>query len=215
MKKAELEAAAAAYEQGVRSAHEYQRSGLYKLALEAAVGTWEHVDGMLQFESRFEKKETQSIAAIDLVLLYAPLLLDHKMLSSLEDFCKKCRRIIKNEAFDVTNRVNEARQYMRENHRLWSHLSEAGESLQSDLRKVLGGDQDRWRAVAEAWEKMGLIRRTPQQNSYMLRLATSMGQVVPAKCPKCGRREQAPKAMFLDKVKCPKCRARDLFVFCA
>jgi hypothetical protein len=214
LKKVELEAHSTAYLHGLTAAKAFQQNGLYKLALNAAVATWDHIDGMLQYDARFASNSVTRIEAIDLVLNYAPLLLDYKRITTLEAFCKSCRRLTKNDAFDVENQIVDARTRLWENHRLWSHLADNGDSLQSELRQKLGGDQDRWRSVSEAWEKMGLVRRTPYQNSYWLRLSTSMGQLVPAKCSRCGCREEAPKAMFLEKMKCSKCRVSSLFVFC-
>ena len=67
----------------------------------------------------------------------------------------------------------------------------------------------------EAWEKMGLVERTPepQGNSYRVALATRMGQVISAKCPSCGEIAQAPKAMFLEPTPCPHCNSAESFVF--
>ena len=91
------------------------------------------------------------------------------------------------------------------NHSLWDHLERHPEARQDELRTVLGGDQETWRAVAERWEKMGLLRRTPEGGSYRLALITRMGQVVPGKCPTCGEVVEAPKSMFLEETTCPEC----------
>jgi DNA-binding IclR family transcriptional regulator len=98
------------------------------------------------------------------------------------------------------------------NHRLWAYLEKHGEVRQDQLRQLLGGDQDHWRWLSESWEHMGLVSRTPEGGSYRVRLSTRMGQVVPAKCPSCGKVSEAPKAMFLEKMTCLDCNKRVLFV---
>jgi hypothetical protein len=42
-----------------------------------------------------------------------------------------------------------------------------------------------------------------------------MGELVRGKCPECGNVDEAPKAMFLEQVACPQCRARVVFVLLA
>jgi hypothetical protein len=83
---------------------------------------------------------------------------------------------------------------------------------QETLRLALGGEQERWRAVAEAWERMGLLGRVRAGRTYTLTLSTRMGEVVRGKCPACGRVDEAPKAMFLEPLACGGCRMRVLFV---
>jgi endogenous inhibitor of DNA gyrase (YacG/DUF329 family) len=40
-----------------------------------------------------------------------------------------------------------------------------------------------------------------------------MGQVISAKCPACGEVAEAPKAMFLEPMTCPRCNSDQAFVF--
>jgi hypothetical protein len=69
--------------------------------------------------------------------------------------------------------------------------------------------------VAEAWEKMGLVARTPEGGSYRLVLCTHLGEVVWAKCPSCGSALEGAKALFLEPMDCPRCHASGLFVILA
>ena len=93
-------------------------------------------------------------------------------------------------------------------HKLWSYLYQHGEVMQSELRTRIGGDQDEWRAIADGWAGLGIIDRVPRLNSYLLSLATRLGQVVTARCPACGQTAEAPKSMFFEPVKCSACGAR-------
>jgi hypothetical protein len=168
---------------------------------------------MMQYERRFEKKETiKSIEGMDLVLKYAPLLLDFISLDRLASLLASRRRIDKNTTESYSDKLAEARARMWDVHRLWGHLERNPQTRQDELAGVLGGDQNEWRSVAEAWEKMGLLTRSPEGRSYCLTLSTRMGEVVPAKCSACGVVSEAPKAIFLEKLSCPDCDATAVFV---
>lgn len=212
MKKADMEGHRAEYQSLMVKAWSAEREGLYRTAVELALSSLNHIDGMMQYERRYESKEFDSIQGIDMILKYAPLLLDFNSLDTLETLLKNYRRIDKNTSESLADKLAKARVLMWDTHRLWDHLERNPETRQDGLRRVLGGDQDQWRSVANAWEKMGLLRRTPEGGSYRLALSTRMGELVSAKCPSCGGVVNAPKAMFLEKLACPECRTTVLFV---
>jgi hypothetical protein len=215
MKKADLEREAAAYEHKLGLARAAQSRGLFREAMRAAVSAWEHIDGMMQYGRRYQDAEFERIHAIDLALAYVPLLLDHRKLSELEGLLAEVKRIRRNASDDIDAKVARARAQVHENHQLWGHLQHHPGFLQEHLARTIGGDQDRWRAVAESWEKMGLVTRAPEGRSYRLYLATRMGEVVRGKCPRCGHTAEAPKGMFLEPTTCPECRASVVFVLLA
>lgn len=212
MKKAEKEAHQAAYHSLMDKARSAEREGLYRTAVELALESWDHIDGMMQYEHKYEEREFDGISAINTVLKYAPLLLDYRSLDKLEALLKNCRRIEKNTSESLGDRHAKAKEMMWDAHRMWGHLEQHPEGRQDKLRRILGGDQDRWRSIAEAWDKMGLLHRTSEGGSYRLSLFTRMGEVVSGKCPSCGSVVRAPKAMFLEEEDCPECRATVVFV---
>jgi len=212
MKKAEMEAHRAKYASLMRKARKAEQEGLYRTAVETSLESWKHVDGMMQYERRYGDKEFTSIQGIDMILKYAPLLFDFPSLDTLQTLLKDYRRIEKNTSENLGDKLADARERMWEVHRLWDYLEMNPGTRQDGLRKALGGDQGRWRSVAEAWEKMGLLRRTPEGGSYRLALATRMGEVVPGKCPSCGHVTSAPKAMFIEALSCPECKTEGMFV---
>jgi hypothetical protein len=215
MKKADLEREAAAYQHKLGLARSAQSRGMYRAAMEAAVSAWEHVDGMMQYGKRYEDAEFDRIDAIDLALTYVPLLLDFRKLDELEGLLAEVKRIRRNASDDFDGKVSRAREQLRDNHRLWGHLQGHPGVLQEELARTIGGDQARWRAVAESWERMGLVLRVPEGRSYRLYLATQMGAVVRGKCPRCGEVADAPKGMLLEPTACPACRASVIFVLLA
>jgi hypothetical protein len=212
MTKAELEATSVSYHELVEGARRLQSTGLVKNAMEMAAKAWECVEGMLQYERRYEKAEVGAVDAFDIVLNAAPLLLDLKALNQLEQFIASRRKLSRDKSLNLPERIVEARGRIEENHRLFGLIQERPDMTQDALRRELGGEQAHWRATVDAWELMGLLHRTPLSGSFTLRLATRMGEVVKAKCPRCAESINAPKAMVLEKLKCPGCAHSVWFV---
>jgi hypothetical protein len=151
----------------------------------------------------------------DMILKYAPLLLDRKSLTSLEGFLNENKRIAKNISSDLSDHLEKARAKIWTNHSLWSHLQRNCEIRQDEVRRALGGDQDYWRSVISSWSEMGLVRRKTCGGSYIVELSTRLGRVVRGKCPSCGRVSEAPKAMLLEQNNCPECKSDVFFVLLA
>jgi hypothetical protein len=215
MNKAELEQHHTQYYAVLSETRETLQGGDYKKAVDLAVSSWEHIDGMMQYERKYNGRDSVEVEAIDTVLRFAPLLFDFECLNKLDVLLKGQRRIEKNTSADLTNLRAKARELMWEAHRLWNHLEQHPNSRQDELRRSLSGDQDRWRSMAETWEKMGLLSRTPEGGSYRLSLSTRMDEPILAKCPSCAALGKAPKSKFLDDVTCPKCHVNVSFVFFA
>jgi len=215
MTKAELERHQAEYYALVTQVRSALQSRRFHLAIELAVSAWPYIDGMMQFERRYESKEFKSIEAIDVVVRLAPLLFDFQCLNKLADLLKAQRRIDKNASADLAANLSNAQALMWEAHRLWKHLEANLDARQDELRKNLGGDQDRWRGIAEEWERIGVVRRTPDGGSYRLALCTRMDEPVHGKCPSCGVVAKARKARMLVETPCPKCGVLARFVILA
>ncbi len=207
MKKADMEEHREQYHELMAGANDAQREGLYRKAVDLALASWDHVDGMMQYERKYQDREFDNVKGIEVILKYAPLLLDFGSLERLEALLKSCRRIERNTSHSLADKLSEARALLWDAHRMWDHIERHPGTRQDTLRRVIGGDQDRWRSVANAWSNMGLLLRTPEGGSYRLELSTRLGQVVPGKCSACGNVVEAPKAMFLEDLTCPECKA--------
>ena len=212
MNKAEMEDHRNRYLDLMAEASSAERVGLYRVVVEKAMACWEHIDGMMRYERKYGDKGFTSVPAIDLILKYAPLLLDFAGLNKLEDLLKDYRLIEKHTTVNLGDKLDATRALMWDVHRLWDYLEQNPNSRQDELRRLLGGRKQRWQDIVEAWEKMGLLRRKPEGATYRLVLATRMGEVVSAKCPACGELVEAPKATCLEETACPKCEKRVLFV---
>jgi len=200
------------YEAWMSRARAAEREGFYHKAVELALSSWDFIDGMMQYERKYADREFANVQGIEMVLRYAPLLLDYQTLDKLDALLKKYPRIDRLASDDIAAQLAQARQRMWDARRLWDYLEHNPDFRQDKLRQALCGDQDQWRAAAEFWERMGLVTRVPEGGSYRVALATRMGGVIPAKCPACGKIVSAPKAMFLEETGCPECLKSVLFV---
>jgi hypothetical protein len=214
-KKAELQADRDAYVHALDAARAAEAQGQFIHAIKLAIGAWPFADGMMQYERKYADATFRGVAAIDMVLKYAPMVFHYESLEALATLLKSDKRIERDTADDMTAKLAAARVRLWENHKLFSYLEADVGQRQDELRRKLGGDQDRWRAASELWEQMGLVVRVPVANSYRLSLATRLGQLVKAKCPHCGKVAEAPKAMLLDETTCPACEAKVSFVLLA
>ncbi|MBI3270363.1 MAG: hypothetical protein HYZ53_15245 [Planctomycetes bacterium] len=211
--KAELETHKTEYYSRMKAALAAREVGRYREAIEWSMDSWAFVDGMMQYESKYEEREFRSVEAIDLVLKYAPPFLHLASLETLGTLLKKQKRIDKLASDDLDARLATARQKLWEAHRLWTHVEQNPNTRQDELRQRLGGDQDEWRAMAESWDHFGILLRTPEGGSYRLQLRTRMDSLVPAKCPRCGLVAKGAKGRLLLHQTCPKCHSKVQFVF--
>lgn len=212
MTKAELAEHRNKYVNLMKKSREAESSGLYRDAVTHALESWGHIDGMMQYERRFNNREFSSVEGIDMILKYAPLLFDYPNLDMLELLLKERRRIEKNTTQNLGEKLEKARQRMWEAHRLWSYLEQNPETEQDKLCQVLGGNKNTWRSMIDMWESMGLVCLEQEGDKTKLSLATRMGKVVPGKCSACGTLAEAPKAMFLNELNCSECGSKVMFV---
>lgn len=187
-------------------------SGLFQQAVELAVSSLAHVDGMMQYERKYENRESFTIEAIGMVLQIAPLLLDSVSLDQLEEVLKNQRRIAKYSSDDLSSQLRDANALLMDAHRLWDLLERQVEAKQDNLFQALGGHRDRWRNITDTWESIGLIRRVPVGDSCHLSFMTQMDSPTLAKCPSCGVVVRVSKSRVLNALVCPKCKIENEFV---
>jgi predicted Zn-ribbon and HTH transcriptional regulator len=212
MKKADMEAHQAEYHALMASARTALQQGLHRKAIELALSTWDHIDGMMQYERKYEERDFASVESIDLILRLAPLLFDFESLRSLDSLLKSQRRIERDTTDDLATRLARATQLMRDAQRLWNHIERQPYARQDELAQKLGGDQRQWRAITETWEQLGVVVRAPDRGSYLLALATRTSERVPAKCASCGVMSHEPKTTLLQTATCPSCQSTASFV---
>lgn len=181
----------------------------YQTAINTAVSSFPHVDGMMQFDRRYGKKsQFYSIDTIDFVLKYAPLLFDYESLDQLENLLKTRRRIAKNTAADVVEALASARTQMWDAHRLWTLIEQAGQVTVNDLK-----NEPPLRSVANSWRKIGLIRHAENDKSQVF--VSRLDDKVRVKCPWCGAFGSGTKVKLLEAITCPRCQQNVFFVLLA
>lgn len=212
MSKAEMESHRAEYHARLSQARSELEKKDFGKAIAFAMSSWEYILGMMQHERKYEKREFDSVEALEIVLKHAPPLFYFESLEALETLLKNQRQIDRHASDDLADKLAQARARMWDAHRMWSYLERTAPIIQNKLFDVLGGDQGRWRPIVEAWEEAGLVRRTPDAGSWLLSFATRLNDSQTAKCPACGAIVQASKTKFLEEQACPKCREKVLFV---
>jgi len=210
--KEELASDSAQYESLLETARFHLGQGNHLQALDFAILTFPYIDGMMQFGRKYAQREFETIGAIEIVLRCAPLHFVTESLTALHELLTEKKRINKNTQQDLKEKLARAREQLQMAYRLWSHIERHPDCRQDDLRKSLGGDQDTWRSIAEYWASVGVLQRTPESNSYRLRLLTELDDAVVAKCPGCGVSGKTKKSKCLDLVSCPKCKQSVQFV---
>jgi hypothetical protein len=211
--KAQLQSDAAHYRAAVELMRNAHVDGRYSEAVEIASQGCDFVDGMMQYERRFEGRgDRKTIETFNYIFQYAPLVFHRNSLETIGGLVKSQKRIDKNTTSDLSGELSAATVLMWDAHRLWCLLEQVGETHQDKLRVTLGGDQDRWRAIAESWSHMGLVHRIPERGSYRISLATRITAEVRGKCASCGATGKAAMGRFLEAIACPKCKATTQFV---
>jgi len=214
MKKAELEQHDNAYQALMYQANTALRSNQYREAIELAVSAWDHIDGMLQFHRKFADKEVAGLQTIDIVLHYAPLLMDFEILDRVETLLHGHKRLTKSTGIDWGSQLRTARATMWECHQLWTYLEEHGTIDESSPEFRKHADEH-WPRIAEGWIEMELLARDRSGNKSLLFLVTDLSHVVLAKCPSCAAVVKGRKSGCLEEHHCPKCHQKHVFVMLA
>jgi hypothetical protein len=148
--KKEKEAAAEQYDSIMARARLALKTGMFKEAVKLALSTFDHIDAMMRHKESTENIKFHSINAIDLVLKYAPLMLDFRTLDKVDELLRTRKRIDREAEADLAADLAAARERMWQAHRLWDHLEQNPGARQEELRQVLGGNQEEWRTCCES-----------------------------------------------------------------
>ncbi|MGE0608847.1 MAG: hypothetical protein AB7O62_17260 [Pirellulales bacterium] len=187
-------------------------NSLYSLGIERALAACEFVDGMMQYESKYEQREFSSVEAIDLILQWAPLIFDLQSLDRLAALLKSQKRIDRNASDDLTDNVARAKKWMWAAHAIWDQVERSPGIEIGTVSRLIGYEDNRCEEIVEAWKRMGLILLEPHGGKFRLLLATRTEGTVKAKCSSCGVLVRGTQRKLLDDQKCPKCTRIVAFV---
>jgi hypothetical protein len=168
---------------------------------------------MMQYERKYnERSEFRSISSIDLILEYAPLLLDASALDKVGLLLKSRRRIEQQTTEGLSVRLVHARGRLGDAHRLWTLLEEYSAVPRMDLARLLGESKTQLARLVDDWISIGVLRSTPRSDSTSISFSTDLNETFEAKCANCGQVSLAPKIEFLQDAKCVRCNAIANFV---
>lgn len=205
MNREEMEGRLHAYESFVEQAALACQERRYKQGLESCIAALPLLDALVKQREQERDGKVGQVEIIEMILLYAPLVLADEMLDKLESYLSENRRIEK-KLEGIRPRLDEANEQLKRCFRLWRQLEDGGICRQSELRQILGGEQDHWRGVAERWDRMGVVSRVEIRGSYDLTLTTKLGEICSAKCSRCGKVVREVKRNLLALESCPICR---------
>jgi hypothetical protein len=210
-KKAELESDFNQYSILRSKMRHAENVGQFQEALVIAVASFEHIDGMMQFDKKFGKQsQFYSIDTIDFVLKHAPMLFDIASIDKLEVLLKAKRTIEKNTTADLAELVTTARSNVLEAYRLWTLFDEAHAVTKTHLK-----NEPILRTIVKFWLKLGLVRLVTSDGAEHHEFTTRMTEKVRGKCPSCGATGAGTKLKLLDVINCPRCKKSVNFVFLA
>jgi predicted transcriptional regulator len=212
MSKAALQAAQLQYDQCMAAARNHERNGQLEEAIRQAIEAWEHLEGMMKFERKWEDREFKSVPCIDMVLRHAPMLLDGKSLDRLGDLLKEQRSIDKLASDDLAARLQEAKQRMRAIHQLLARVEAEPGITVTRLAETCGCDRPTVDQICERLEAMELIEVDRTGKARELRLATDFDRNITGLCESCGRGAALLWWDALSVRKCPTCGEEAYFV---
>lgn len=215
MKKAELRAHNEMYQRLLSEAKAAVLGRSFQRGIERAASAWNHVDEMMQFQRKYQKHEFVPLECVDIVLRYAPLLLEIDYLNRLEELLKTKRRVERNSTENLKMRLGQARGLFHYVYQLFDCI-ESGQScrIESLPQTIHSKYTDRETVIAQLVE-IGLARLQRSASGALISLITSMESMVSGKCMHCGHVEQSQKSDFLLTRVCSCCGQHTLFVILA
>ncbi len=184
------------------SAHEYSA------AIALGLKSFEFIDGMIQYERKYEDKENPSHPTIKAVLTFAPVVFGWKAIDEVEALLNSTRRIEKNSNEDWRQRIADSRQLQKRALHLWSSML----SQETYLPEAIEVSRKDRQFILKSWEEMGFTTTSGSVAENVLVLASSKMERTRAKCMHCGEVAVSTKEKFLSEVKCPRCSMLTLFV---
>jgi hypothetical protein len=163
----------------------------------------------MQYVRKYEGAETCAVEAIDIILEWAPLLLDVSVLDRLAAFLKNHRTIEKNAASDLRAGQLHARAVMWDAYTSWNEIENRDSEYKDFSGQVAESECSQRRSITDAWRRMQVVNRSS------LTFCTRVDAPSLAKCPFCGAVAKAKKKVFLEAQACPKCQTKGFFVILA
>ena len=212
MAKADLEFDHEEYLAALEQAQLAMRTADLADAVAHAVQSFEHVDGMMQFEKRYNDVESVAVDTVSLVIENAPLVFDNDALDKVESLLASKKRIERNAQGHLREKLAAAREAIREVGLVWDHIDRLQESTDAREWFAIPCKTARWRFIVSAWSAMGIIRPVERDGADAFEWVTRMDAATRAKCSSCGTLAKGPRVRLLEPAVCPACRQKVSFV---
>lgn len=205
MSKAQLESGKLDYHAHLEQSREFIQTCDIADAIREALLACRYAEAMMQFEAKYEEREFDSIESFDIVFQYAPVMLDKVAIDELADLLKVRKRIERDTAADMGQRLQGARSSLKS---AYSCLAAAEKSsiAVNRLSDAFGGTQEWWRWILRLWQELRVIRLTTESSQLMVRYHGVFAAPVLAKCWSCGSVQPSVVNECLNQRPCPRCR---------
>ena len=182
----------------------------FREALDSAEESWSRVDGLVQYRSKVQQRETRVIETFDLVLDYAPPLFDWQRLDRLKTLIEEKRGTTKQAVAGYPPKIDAANVVLQLSRVLWDHYEMGKVDLPvTDLVNPRVA-RTRFAEILAFWLETGLAAM--QAEIPRIFLVTVLSEPWKAVCIACGNVDVAPKREFFDSRRCPFCMADSIFV---
>lgn len=148
--------------------------------------------------------EAPNFLSFSTICTYAPVLFEHSAIKSLHEFVKATRQVARHEN-GYAQAVEAAIEREEIARTLWNRLERFPGTLQRELGRELNNAQAVIVKILETWEQLGVVTRSPFQNTYQVYLRTRLDAEVTGVCHSCGTRGRARKEAFLHPIPCQRC----------
>jgi len=190
---------------------EMERNVKFPEIFQICEDSFPHIVPAIKFRKRREiTPETPPLRLFGVLWKYGPPLFEHAALESALDFVRSTRLLAKHE--DGYLQAAEAAMEREEAARiLWNHLDRQPGFLQRNIGQQLNLDRDVTVGILDVWEKLGVVARMPDKNTYKLYLGTRLDEETEGICLACGLRVKGRKYHLLKPVSCQRCKAKDFY----
>jgi hypothetical protein len=169
----------------------------YTRAIEIALQSLQFIDGMIQYERRYNKQENVQQSTLAIILNYAPVIFHYRAIDTLEAYLLSTKRVHKTSDIDWLERIVAARQMMTSALNLWQCIE-----VDQDYKHI---DNTFRVFLTDCWLRLGLIaKRTTNVAGFAF--VSSLSERFRGKCSSCGLVCDTTKETLLSDMNCPGCK---------
>jgi hypothetical protein len=207
--KAELKSDHRLYRGAICKLQRAVEEGDYLRSIRHAKDAWKHIDGMIQYESRYlDGGDFANIECIDHVLEYSPILFDDASLDEVGALLKRTRRVDRCTPVDLAGELAKSLHLLAQAYGLYRHIEDHGDSAIDDCRTAFAGDDSDFNKALRVWSEFHLVERRVKDGREWVAILHFGDAQIRAKCSLCGVAAQGKLSQFLAEASCPVCQGK-------